>query len=263
MLDTYLDVAIRAARIGGAVLVEYFDRVHTSRTKNENLRDLVTEVDLLSEKGIKQIIRESFPEHSIVAEESGVESRDTSRVWHIDPLDGTVNYSQGIPFCAVSVGMEENGVLKAGAVYNPFADELFYAARGKGAFLNGRPMQVSGKKNFRDGLYVGAFSSVASSSKAAEYAAFGAVNDGSRGALRLGSAAVALAYVASGRIDGFWAKDLYSWDLAGGVLLIEEAGGRAGGAGDTPFDFGQSLQVASNGLVHAELARLLEAHGVR
>lgn len=257
MLDKYLEVAIRAVRKSGVVLTEYHDKLHDFRMKNSNLRDLVTEVDILSEKSIKKVIWESFPDHSIVAEEGAADQRDPALVWHVDPLDGTVNYSQGIPLCAVSVGLEENGRMQACAIYNPFAEELFFATRGRGSFLNGAPIHVSGKDSFQNGLYVGAFSSSASANRDKEYMAFGAVNNRSRGALRIGSAAVALAYLACGRIDGFWARGLFSWDLAAGILLVQEAGGQVSGADGRDFTFDQPLLIASNGGVHAELSGVL------
>jgi myo-inositol-1(or 4)-monophosphatase len=262
MIDTYLDTAITAVRKSGGILTEYFQRLHDCRNKNVNIRDLVTEVDILSERSIKKIIRDAFPEHSIIAEESDTERKDPERVWHVDPLDGTVNYSQGIPLCAVSVALEERGVLAAGAIYNPFAEELYFAARGKGAFCNGEAIRVSDKNRFQDGLYVAAFSSAAGPDKIKEYLAFGAVNDASRGALRIGSAAVALCYLARGRIDGFWSKDLNSWDLAAGILLVREAAGRATGTLGRDYDFSQSLLIASNGSTHEALAGVLSAQGV-
>ncbi len=253
MLSKFLQTSISAVESGGKILIDYFGKLHDSRQKNQNLRDLVTEVDILSEKTIKEIIKKSFPSHTIICEESGEEKHDSEYRWHIDPIDGTVNYSQGIPFCAISVGLEKEKELIVGAVYNPFNQELFFASKGEGAYLNGRQIHVSQKVNYEDGLYVAAFSSTASKEKKGEYENFGHINDSTRGVLRIGSAALALAYLSCGRIDGFWAKDLYSWDLAGGIVLVNEAGGKVSGHAGETYSFDKNIFIATNGLIHESL----------
>ncbi|MGA1870283.1 MAG: inositol monophosphatase family protein [bacterium] len=251
MTADYLDVAIKAVKTSGEILIDYFEKLHDFRQKNQNIRDLVTEVDILSEKNIKNIIKEAFPGHSIKAEESSIEKKDTTRIWHIDPIDGTVNYSQGIPICAISVALEENNEIVTGVIFNPFSDELYFSSKGHGAYLNGKQIHVSQKDNLKDGLYVAAFSSASSEEKKKEYEIFGRMNDSTRGVLRIGSAALALAYCAHGRIDGFWAKDLYSWDLAAGTVMVKEAGGMV-------FQSAQNILIASNASLHKALLQQLE-----
>ena len=250
MINQYLQVALDSIESSGEILLDYFEKLHDFHQKNQNLRDLVTEVDVLSEKNIKEKIRKSFPEHSILGEESGEEKHESEYCWHIDPLDGTVNYSQGIPLCAVSIGLEWNQEMIVGAVFNPFTEELFFASKGNGTFLNGKQIYVSQKEYIEEGLFVAAFSSGSSDQKKKEYEIFGKLNDSSRGALRIGSAALSLAYLACGRIDGMWAKGLHSWDLAGGMALVKEAGGEVSSIKGEPFMIGNSTFVASNTNIH-------------
>lgn len=256
MVERYLETAIKAAETSGHILVDYFKKLHSSRQKNKNTRDLVTEVDILSEKNIRAKIKEVFPGHSINAEESykeGAKKDDSSMIWHIDAIDGTVNYSQGIPLCAVSLALEENGEIIVGVVLNPFSKECYFASRGKGAYLNGTEIHVSNKKKLKEGLYVAAFSSAASKEKKKEYEIFGHINDTTRGVLRIGSAALALAYLACGCIDGFWAKKLYSWDLAGGIIIVNEAGGSVSTLKGKRYSFKDDVLIASNKLIHESL----------
>lgn len=260
MIDRYLEVAIRSVETSGHILVDYFQKVHDFRQKNKNIRDLVTEVDILSEKNIKEKIRDAFPKHTIIAEETKAEEQGSDVVWHIDPLDGTVNYSQGIPLCAVSVGVESKNEIIAGAIYNPFLEEIYYASKSQGAYLNGKPITVSKKKALEEGIYVAAFSAESSKNKNKEYEIFGKLNDSTRGVLRIGSAALALAYLASGKIDGFWSKNLFSWDVAAGVILVKEAGGRISSESGKEYKFKSPVLIASNKLMHNELVKAL--HGL-
>ena len=253
MIDEFLGTAIKAVESSGKILIQYFDKLHDSRQKNENIRDLVTEVDFLAEKNIKRILANRFPKHNIIAEESGGLDIKSEYCWHVDPIDGTVNYSHGIPLCAVSIGLEFNGEIIIGAVHNPFTKELFYASQGNGAFLNGHTIRVSEKKKLKECLYVAAFSSESDDNKGKEYQTFGEMNDNSRGVLRIGSAALALAYLACGRIDGFWVKGLHEWDIAGGLALVREAGGQLSDMNGNTFVIGASTLVASNKYIHKPL----------
>jgi len=261
VFERYLEIAIKAAETSGHILVDYFQKIHDFRQKNQNTRDLVTEVDILSEKNIKEKIREAFPDHTINAEESyfgeDLERNNSMRIWHVDALDGTVNYSQGIPLCAISLALEENNKIVVGVIYNPFTEEFYFASKGKGAYLNGRQIYVSEKKNTREGVYVAAFSSSSSEEKRKEYEVFGRINDTTRGVLRIGSAAVALAYLACGKIDGFWSKNLFPWDLAAGIILVNEAGGRVSSGEGRGYRFEDPMLVASNRLIHEDFLTLL------
>jgi myo-inositol-1(or 4)-monophosphatase len=262
--DRYLDTAIKAAKTSGQILTDYFEKLHDCRQKNQNIRDLVTEVDILSEKNIKEIISAAFPDQAINAEESPLEGKragEFAKIWHIDPLDGTVNYSQGIPLCAVSIAFEENGEVMAGVIFNPFSEELFFAAKGQGACLNGQPISVSKKNDLKEGVYVAGFSSASSAEKRKEYETFGRINDATRGVLRLGSAALALAYLACGRIDGFWAKKLHPWDLAAGIVLVGEAQGRVSNVNNEKYSFKDDIFVATNTGIHLDLLKELKGLG--
>ena len=258
MENQYLEIAIRAAENSGKILLEYFERIHDFKQKNKNIRDLVTEVDLLSEKNIKEIILSKFPDHNIIGEETGTLNKDSEFCWHIDPIDGTVNYSQGIPLCAVSIGLEYDNDIIVGAIYNPFVNELFFASKDHGAFLNGKSINVSKKNKFEQGLYVAAFSSSIRKNKTKEYEIYGIINDKTRGVLRLGSAALALAYLSCGRIDGFWAKDLYAWDIAGGLILLNEAGGRVSDKNGQPYSLESKTIIASNAIIHEDFINNLK-----
>lgn len=255
MTEKYLETAIKAAKTSGQILVDYFEKLHDLRQKSSHLRDLVTEVDVLSEKNAKKIIKKIFPEHSINAEESGLEKgcSEKGKLWHIDAIDGTVNYSQGIPLCCVSIALQDGKDIIVGVVFNPFSDELYFATKGGGAYLNGRQINVSKKKDLKDGIYVAAFSNASSEKKKKEYEVFGKVNDSTRGVLRLGSAALSLAYLSSSKIDGFWAKNLFPWDLAAGLLLVREAGGKVTSEKGSEYGFDDKVLIASNGALHKQL----------
>ena len=260
MNKEYLETAILAAQQGGKILQDYFDKVHDARQKNENARDIVTEVDILAEKTICETIAAAFPDHEIIGEETQSSPQGNRNRWFIDPIDGTVNYSQGIGICVVSVALEQDGELTAGVMFNPFTEELFYATRGGGAFLNGRKIEVSTKTAVHDALLVAAFSSARGDKKKKEYELFGKLNDSSRGVLRLGSAALALAYLACGRVDGVWAIDLFPWDLAAGLLLVREAGGSAVNPAGEPFRFGDNYCIATNHGIEAQLATVIREY---
>lgn len=251
-MNEYLKVAIQAAEASGEQLTNYFEKIHDFSQKNKNKRDLVTEVDIISERIIVEVIEKSFPDHSINGEELGKKNRDSDYTWHVDPIDGTVNYSQGIPLCAVSIALEFSNKIIAGVIYNPFTEELYFASEGNGAFLNGHPIHVSEKTDMAEGLFIIGLSSDSSVNQQQQYDTLMQVNNATRGVLRLGSAAIALAYVASGKLDGFWAKGLFSWDLAAGIILIEEAGGKVTSDTGDNYSFGSDI-VATNSGLHSSL----------
>jgi myo-inositol-1(or 4)-monophosphatase len=187
--------------------------------------DLVTEIDRLSEAFLLDCIREHYPDDRIVAEESGIIQGNNGNVWHIDPLDGTINYAHGIPIFAVSLGYMQYGVLKLGVVYDPVRDECFTAKRGKGAFLNGKPLRVSEVDNLIQSLLVTGFPYDIRERKDNNLDHYSNLSLQSQGVRRLGSAALDLCYIAAGRFDGFWEVEIQSYDIAAGVLIVEEAGG--------------------------------------
>ncbi len=219
-----LNIAVRAARNAGNLIVRYLDRVDQLTIDNKKRNDFVTEVDRQAEQEIISVIRKAYPNHAILAEESGEHAGDEYQ-WIIDPLDGTTNFLHSFPQFAVSIALRHRGRLDQAVVYDPLRQELFTASRGAGALLNDRRIRVSKQHSlegallgtgfpFRDQQYLEAFINM-----------FRDLTRDTAGIRRPGSAALDLAWLAAGRIDGFWEIGLSIWDMAGGVLLIQEAGG--------------------------------------
>jgi len=253
MATNYLDVATEIAMEAGKILREEFDRPPTIVYKGE--ADLVTQADKRSEKCIVERIRKYFPHHAIVAEEgSGHEAASEFR-WFVDPLDGTTNFAHSYPCFCVSIALAQRDRVIAGAVYNPIYDELFTAARGEGAKLNGRPICVSKVPTLSTSLLCTGFP--AHKRKASPnihyYWEFTLRSHGVR---RDGSAALDLASVAAGRFEAFWEFGLNRWDTAAGVVLVEEAGGRITGLSGEPYVLGGPMILATNGLIHDETQKV-------
>lgn len=225
MSERPLLVAVRAARAGARVLRARFRKLRPSEMHRKGSSDWVTAVDHASEKTILQVIRRAFPEHSIRAEESGLCRRQGPWEWMVDPLDGTVNYMHGFPVFAVSIAVARGGVLQAGVILDPVRRELFTAERGKGAYLNGRRIRVSGRPRLEDAMLGTGFPFRTKEQLDLYLESFRSVFQVTGWVRRPGSAAMDLAYTACGRMDGFWEMGLSCWDMAAGVLLIEEAGG--------------------------------------
>lgn len=255
-----LDFAIQTAREAGRLLAERFGRKIEISNKSEI--DLVTESDLASERLIIDRIKTYYPRHSILAEESGAtEGRDDAQSdwrWIIDPLDGTTNYAHGYPCFCVSIGLAHQARLELGVVYDPIRDEMFAAERGQGASLNGRRIRVSPTMNLSSALLCTGFPyDVRQRNEFAKH--FASFIMHAQGVRRDGAAALDLAYVAAGRFDGFWEEGLKPWDVAAGVLIIEEAGGRVTNYRGEPFDIYSPPIVTSNGLIHEQMMRVLNA----
>ena len=212
----------RLAREAGAILRAGYNTEHQVNYKG--VIDLVTEVDHQSEAFLLGELRRQFPDHHIVAEESGIIQGSDQHTWYIDPLDGTVNYAHHIPIFAVSIGYAFQGNLALGAVYDPMRDEMFIAQRGKGAFLNGQPLHVSSVNELQKSLLVTGFPYDAWDTEHDNFANFVHMGKLTQGVRRLGSAALDLSYVAAGRFEGFWEMSLKPWDVAAGGLICEEAG---------------------------------------
>jgi len=217
---TYLE---QLARQAGQILRAGYQQEHQIDYKG--VIDPVTEIDRRSEDYILGEIRKNFPDHNILAEESGG-TRGDGHQWYIDPLDGTVNYAHNIPFFSVSIAYASNGTMSLAAIYDPMRDEMFTAERGKGAHLNGRPLRVSGASELQRSLLVTGFPYDAWNSKFDNFDNFVKFGKISQGVRRLGSAALDLSYVAAGRFEGFWELALKPWDVAAGGLICEEAGAR-------------------------------------
>lgn len=252
-----LNFAIETAREAGQILLEKFGRKISVSKKGDI--DLVTEADLASEKLIIERIRSHYPKHSILAEESGEAiSLDGVNTWKwiIDPLDGTTNFAHGYPCFCVTLALEHDGEIVVGVTFDPTRNELFAAEKGKGATLNNKPMRVSETEKLSESLIITGFPyDFKQREDFAKHLTQFLLK--SRGVRRDGSAAIDMAYVACGRFDGFWEEGLNPWDVAAGVLLIEEAGGRVSYYDDSKFSIYQPPICADNGLIHAEMLAIL------
>ncbi len=252
-----LDVAIEAATQAGKFLKYSLGKVKTVETKEGEVRNLVSDIDKASEQKIIEIIRRRFPSHGILAEEGGGISGDSEYIWVIDPLDGTTNYLHGVPIYCVTIGIEKKGEIIAGAVYDPNHDELFTAEKGSGAFVNGKRLKVSETNSLISSLLVTGFPYDIATRPGNAVNHFVDLLMEAQGVRRLGSAALDLAYVAAGRLDGFWEVSLHPWDMAAGVLLVTEAGGNATNyAGKAVDIYGRTL-VATNGRIHTAMLDIL------
>lgn len=214
--------------------------------------DLVTEVDLAVEEAFRSLIGSRFPDHAVLGEEQGLAEAltDVRCRWLFDPIDGTTNFAHGLPVYCASAALEVDGQVEVGAIYDPSRRELFTAERGAGAFLNGRPLRVSRTETLVDALLVTGFPYDVQSRAREMVEVFTRFLIRARAVRRLGSAAIDLCYVAAGRMDGFWEEDLKPWDVAAGVLILEEAGGRVSRFDGGRFSvYGREI-VASNGPLH-------------
>lgn len=251
-----LNFAIETARDAGRLLLEKFGR-GIAVTKKGDI-NLVTEADLASEALIVERIRSHFPKHAILAEESGEAKIDGDSTWKwiIDPLDGTTNFAHGYPCFGVTITLEHNGEVVAGVTFDPTRDELFSAERGLGASLNNKPIRVSDCEELSEALLVTGFPyDIKRREDFARHLTQFLLS--SRGVRRDGSAAIDMAYVACGRFDGFWEEGLNPWDMAAGVLLIEEAGGQVSNYDGSRFDIYTPPILASNSLIHTQMSAIL------
>ncbi|ATE59962.1 inositol monophosphatase family protein [Thauera sinica] len=220
-----LNIAIKAARRAATVINRASTQLDLLSVQSKSPNDFVTEVDHAAEKAIIEVLRDAFPGHGILAEESGESGPDSEFNWIIDPLDGTTNFIHGFPQYAVSIAQTKNGVLEHAVVYDPVANELFTASRGGGAFLNDRRIRVSRRTRLNESLLGTGFPFRQFDNVDAYLAMFRELTQKTAGIRRPGAAALDLAYVAAGRLDGFWEMGLSPWDMAAGALLIQEAGG--------------------------------------
>ncbi len=249
-MNPFLEVAVDVAREAGGILLAEFDRPVKISYKGEV--DLVTQADRRSEQAIVSRLREHFPDHAIVAEEGGGAETASVYRWHVDPLDGTTNFAHGYPCFAVSIGLEKDGEMLIGAIYQPVSKELFTASRGEGAYLNQEKIHVSRIEKLATSLLGTGFPSV-KRTKSPNIHYYWDFTLRSHGVRRDGSAALDLAAVACGRFDGFWEFGLHSWDTAAGVLLVREAGGIVTRFDGQPYQLGDPELLASNGHIHEEM----------
>jgi myo-inositol-1(or 4)-monophosphatase len=249
-----IETAIQAARTAGRILVERLPAEREVRVKG--LRDIVTDADLAAEEAIVQIIRAHFPKHALLTEEGGKNAGDAPYVWIVDPLDGTTNYSRRFPVFSVSVGLVHRGQLLLGAVYDPLQDHLFVAERGHGAMFNGRPMQVSRFGQMGQSI-VGLDWAHVHKDRREIVARLNRVAPACHTVRGIGSAALGLCYVAAGWLDAYFNISLKPWDMAAGLLLIQEAGGRVTDIRGGPWQPWESRVLVSNGHVHQALLELM------
>ena len=256
-----LNIAVRAARSAGNIITRYADQVDTLTVTNKSHNDFVTEVDQQAEQEIIRTIRKAYPEHAILAEESG-QHEGNEYEWIIDPLDGTTNFLYGFPHFAISIAVRHKGRLEQAVIYDPMRQELFTASRGRGATLNDRRIRVTNRRGL-DGALLGtgiAFRASQAKWTEAYFDMMKALIPGSAGIRRAGSAALDLAYVACGRLDGFWELDLNLWDIAAGVLLIEEAGGLISGITGKPDHLESGHVVTGNPRVFKAMLQKIQPH---
>jgi len=252
---TPLSVALEAARVGARILRRAFGQ--SQRISHKGLVDLVTEQDRKSEEAIVQIIQAAFPGHAILAEERGTTGAPSGHRWIVDPLDGTTNYAHGYPIFCVSIAYERQGQLEVGVIVDPLRRETFVAQRGQGVTLNGRTVGVSKVDTLIESLVETGFPYERHRLGVA-IRHFDRLAYQTQGLRRAGAAALALAYVAVGRLDGFWEATLSPWDHAAGALLVQEGGGRISLLDGTPYHVEANQIAASNGLIHEALVGELE-----
>ena len=220
-----LYIAVSAARIASKTIIQSMDKLDSLGVTEKAANDFVTQVDMHAEQQIIEKIRTAYPDHTIIGEESGQSGKDAEHVWYIDPIDGTTNYIHGFPQFSVSIAFEHRGTLQNAIVFDPIRNELFTATRGDGAHLNEKRMRVSKAKKLEGTLIGTGFPFKQPQHLKTFLKTFNAIFPETSGVRRAGSAALDLAYVAAGRLDGFWEMSLKKWDMAAGVLLIKEAGG--------------------------------------
>lgn len=249
------EILYNATEAGGKVMEHFFNNKNLQISNKEGINNLVTEADHASEKAIIDTIREAFPEHAILSEESGNHVMDNQFKWIIDPIDGTVNYAHGIPICCVSIGLEKSGQMLMGAVYNPFLKEFYFAERGEGAFLNNQPIHVSAETEVIKSCLVTGFPYTYLDQPNGPLECFARFIKQGVPVRRLGSAAMDLCWVAAGRFDGFFEHKLNAWDSAAGFLIVEEAGGKVTDFQGNEYSPYQPHILASNAKIHNEMLR--------
>ncbi|MBI1358505.1 MAG: inositol monophosphatase [Acidobacteria bacterium] len=255
MNTDYLTVASEIAREAGALLREYLEKGVAVEYKAKF--DVVTAADRASEKLVVDRLRNRFPRHTILGEEGFGVDNGSEYIWHIDPLDGTTNFSHGYPIFAVSIGLEKNGESVVGVVYDPTREEFFAAEAGSGAYLNNRRMRVSKVEKLEDGLFATGFppANRTSNRNVHNFYQFSVLTHGTR---RAGSAALDICSVAAGRLEGFWELGLKSWDVSGGVTILKEAGGKVSDMQGGKFLSGGPHLTVSNGLVHEQMLEIFQ-----
>ena len=253
MLKTTL---IQAVEAGAAQLVHFFNGEFKVSNK-EGMNNLVTEADHAAEKAIIEVIQKEYPDHFILSEETGELRSNSEYKWIIDPIDGTVNFANGIPICCVSIGLEKDGEMILGAVYNPVMNEFYFAQKGFGASLNDKKISVSSKTEVIRSCLVTGFPYTYLDMPNGPVQVFEKLLRAGVPVRRLGSAAIDLCWVAAGRFDGFYEHNLQAWDSAAGFLIVEEAGGMVTDFEGNHYSPYQPCLLATNGKIHDELKNII------
>jgi len=254
-LDRTRETAFKAAREAGGLLRERVG--HIKNIDYKGAYNIVTDVDRASERIVLDILKGEFPDFGVLAEESGAQTAGSGKRWLVDPLDGTTNFTHAYPFFCVSIGLESDGKVVLGVVYNPIAEELFWAEEGKGAWLNQEQIRVSHVDSLAASLLATGFAPDTRSAEDSNMAQFATVTELSHGVRRDGSAALDLCFVACGRLEGFWEMKLSPWDTAAGSLIVTEAGGRVTNLAGGAFDMSTGHILTTNGLIHDEIVSIL------
>lgn len=255
-----LKTAISAARSAAKILMDNFGKISPNDIRRKSANDFLTFVDEEAEKKIIETIHQSFPSHAILAEESGLSEETSEYEWIIDPLDGTTNYIFGVPIFAVSIGVRYNKKLRLGVVLDPVKNELFYAEKNKGAFLNGKPIHTSTNQRLEECLFATGFPFKFKEYLTTYLNCFHDIFMQCNGARRMGSAALDLSYVACGRFDFFWEVGLNPWDIAAGSVIIDEAGGQVSDFWGKDNHFKNGFYVATNGVIHNHILEIIQRH---
>ncbi len=259
--DTLLYVAVRAARRAGDVLVRMFDERGNLHIEEKKDRDYVTEADRKAESLIIREIHKHYPTHGIIAEESEATNSDADIQWHIDPLDGTANFIHGYPHFAVSIAAWKQGKPLLAVVHDPMRNETFEAKNGNGAFLNRRRLRVHSEEIIANAIFATGFPPYRREQLPVFQKRLSACISEASNFRRAGSAALDLAYVAAGRLDAYWETGLCSWDIAAGVLLVQEAGGIATGLDGNRVDLDKGDVLVANPLLHESFRQILTSAG--
>lgn len=257
-----LTIAVKAARRAATIINRASTQLDLLTVQSKSPNDFVTEVDQAAEAAIIEVLREAYPEHGILAEESGESSQggDSEYQWIIDPLDGTTNFIHGFPQYAISIALAKSGVIEQAVVYDPTRNELFTATKGSGAFLNDRRIRVSRRTRLSEGLIGTGFPYRQFDNIDAYLAMFREITQKSAGVRRPGAAALDLAYVACGRLDGFWEMGLAPWDMAAGALMIQEAGGLVSDMAGEGAWLETGNVVAGTPKVFGQLLPIIQSH---
>ncbi|MBX7045792.1 MAG: inositol monophosphatase [Ignavibacteria bacterium] len=248
---------LKAITEAGIILKDNFAGNFKIESK-DIIANLVTEIDKKSEQKIIEVIKNDFPEHNILSEEIGALTQESNYKWIIDPIDGTVNYAHSIPITCISIGIEKDGEVIMGAVYNPMMDELFFAEKGEGSYFNEKRIHVSKEDNFAKALLVTGFPYDSSRNPHKPVDVFGRIVYHDIPVRRLGSAALDLCWTAMGRFEGFWEYNLNAWDVAAGCIILTEAGGKLTDFNGSPLSIYQREILATNGLIHEQLRKLIK-----